>query len=310
MRKVKFKLWNNEIKRHEDATGLFHQWGQEADGEGQSNPIAIIEMDDGEVKTPYAGHVVFIEKMEPAKAQVVVEELRKEIEKLTLYKHCMSYNDSYFGEPAGLVKQVSYQLERLLYAAPLVSEPDDFALDALNKAQEKIRDLKSSPQVAQEPGTQTMQVVETPAGLFAVPDKKEPAQVMALADCHDSCGYIGAECDYPVCKLSAASPVVTQPSEQAGAVGALPDSISAFPDLNTWGNELHQLVDKAKSDLSHHSELDAEHKKHSMRVGEAVSYWKSKWPESLTSGVMYFNGERILREEFIDRARAAEEKKA
>lgn len=34
--------------------------------------------------------------------------------KLTQWLHCMSYNDSYFGEPAGLVKQVTHELYRLI----------------------------------------------------------------------------------------------------------------------------------------------------------------------------------------------------
>ena len=38
--------------------------------------------------------------------------------KLTQWLHCMSHNDSYFGEPAGLVKQVTGELNRLIGAAP------------------------------------------------------------------------------------------------------------------------------------------------------------------------------------------------
>ena len=34
--------------------------------------------------------------------------------KLTQWLHCMSYNDSYFGEPSGLVKQVTAELNRLI----------------------------------------------------------------------------------------------------------------------------------------------------------------------------------------------------
>ena len=37
--------------------------------------------------------------------------------KLTHWLHCMSYNDSYFGEPAGLVKQVTTELNRLIGTA-------------------------------------------------------------------------------------------------------------------------------------------------------------------------------------------------
>jgi len=43
----------------------------------------------------------------------IIEEIVQEIAKLGEWKHCMSYNDSYFGEPQGLVKRVAYQLERL-----------------------------------------------------------------------------------------------------------------------------------------------------------------------------------------------------
>jgi len=38
--------------------------------------------------------------------------------KLTDWLYCMSYNDSYFGEPAGLVKQVTSELNRLIVNAP------------------------------------------------------------------------------------------------------------------------------------------------------------------------------------------------
>lgn len=37
-----------------------------------------------------------------------------EIGKLSHWKHCMSYNTSYFGEPAGLLKQTVYELDRLI----------------------------------------------------------------------------------------------------------------------------------------------------------------------------------------------------
>lgn len=49
-----------------------------------------------------------------AAANPVADALVSEIEKLSRWKHCMSYNDSYFGEPAGLVKRAVYQLDRLL----------------------------------------------------------------------------------------------------------------------------------------------------------------------------------------------------
>lgn len=39
--------------------------------------------------------------------------------KLTSWRHCMSYNDSYFGEPPGLLKQVVAELERLMPPHPV-----------------------------------------------------------------------------------------------------------------------------------------------------------------------------------------------
>lgn len=38
----------------------------------------------------------------------------KAAQRLVTWRYCMSYNDSYFGEPAGLVKQVADELERLM----------------------------------------------------------------------------------------------------------------------------------------------------------------------------------------------------
>ena len=38
--------------------------------------------------------------------------VRRLIGRLAQWQHCMSYNDSYFGEPAGLVKQVTAELVR------------------------------------------------------------------------------------------------------------------------------------------------------------------------------------------------------
>lgn len=45
--------------------------------------------------------------------QEVIDEIKAEVRRLADWKHMMSYNDSYFGEPGGLVKQATYQLERL-----------------------------------------------------------------------------------------------------------------------------------------------------------------------------------------------------
>jgi len=52
----------------------------------------------------------------PAAAQPAAWE--HHAKKLTQWLHCMSYNDSYFGEPAGLVKQVTASLNRLIGATP------------------------------------------------------------------------------------------------------------------------------------------------------------------------------------------------
>ena len=43
-------------------------------------------------------------------APVVGEHVRRLVGKLAQWQHCMSYNESYFGEPAGLVKQVTAEL--------------------------------------------------------------------------------------------------------------------------------------------------------------------------------------------------------
>lgn len=42
-----------------DYIGTFHQFGQEADGEGQSNPVAIVERANGQVETVVAWLVQF-----------------------------------------------------------------------------------------------------------------------------------------------------------------------------------------------------------------------------------------------------------
>jgi hypothetical protein len=38
----------------------------------------------------------------------------------------------------------------------------------------------------------------------------------------------------------------------------------------------------------------------SLILGQAVANHNGVWPENLTSGVMFFNGERITKEEFFD----------
>ena len=47
-----------------------------------------------------------------------IESLRQQLAKLTMqcekvvkWKHAMSYNDSYFGEPAGDLKRIVYEIE-------------------------------------------------------------------------------------------------------------------------------------------------------------------------------------------------------
>lgn len=41
------------------------------------------------------------------------------------------------------------------------------------------------------------------------------------------------------------------------------------------------------------------------RIGEAVCYWRMRWPDELPSGIMFFNGARITRDEFNARAALA-----
>ncbi len=52
-------------------------------------------------------------------AAIEIESLRQQLASLTMqcekvvrWKHLMSYNDSYFGEPAGDLKRVVYEIER------------------------------------------------------------------------------------------------------------------------------------------------------------------------------------------------------
>ncbi len=56
-----------------------------------------------------------IQKTQPEQKPMAWERHAK---KLTDWLYCMSYNDSYFGEPAGLVKQVTSELNRLIVNAP------------------------------------------------------------------------------------------------------------------------------------------------------------------------------------------------
>lgn len=43
--------------------------------------------------------------------------LKKTLEKIDKYRLCMSYNDSYFGEPEGTVKRVCSELQHCIDAA-------------------------------------------------------------------------------------------------------------------------------------------------------------------------------------------------
>lgn len=66
MREVKvFKMESQEIfgvsrsVKVFDAIALFHQFAQEADGEGHSTPVAIVERADGQVETVYTHLIAF-----------------------------------------------------------------------------------------------------------------------------------------------------------------------------------------------------------------------------------------------------------
>lgn len=93
MRQVQVFKWEQQVidgcrqgVRLPDFIGTFHQFGQEADGEGQSNPVAIVESPDGQVHTVYASLMQFLPSkfrpMDPpamlvASAAQVADELRK-----------------------------------------------------------------------------------------------------------------------------------------------------------------------------------------------------------------------------------------
>jgi hypothetical protein len=63
MRKVEAKVWDEQEKKLLPKICHFHAWGQEADGEGQSNPVAIVELEDGQVATVWAPNVKFLEPL-------------------------------------------------------------------------------------------------------------------------------------------------------------------------------------------------------------------------------------------------------
>lgn len=58
-------------------------------------------------------------------------------QKLTKWLLCMSYNDSYFGEPKGLVKQVTSELDRLIGVRNQVAQSK---LDLANKLADELID--------------------------------------------------------------------------------------------------------------------------------------------------------------------------
>lgn len=102
--------------------------------------------------------------------------------KLTRWLHCMSHNDSYFGEPAGLVKQVTGELNRLIGAAPQQEaqepcqtctamartammdqvsfdrKPDCYAIRQItdDEGVEEWEDIRTSPDVAREEANNMM----------------------------------------------------------------------------------------------------------------------------------------------------------
>ena len=46
------------------------------------------------------------------------KKLHAKIAEFTRWKHCMSYNDNYFGEPEGLLKRIAYELDRMTHSPP------------------------------------------------------------------------------------------------------------------------------------------------------------------------------------------------
>jgi hypothetical protein len=83
------------------------------------NPWSGDRRHAGDVGSDPFGHLI-LPPGEPifAESISVSEEFIREVKKLTQWRFCMSYNDSYFGEPQGLVKRITAQLDRLIPAAP------------------------------------------------------------------------------------------------------------------------------------------------------------------------------------------------
>jgi len=68
MREVKIFKWEQQVidgvrknVKVLDQVALFHQFGQEADDEGHSNPVAIVECADGRVETVVAWMIQFVD---------------------------------------------------------------------------------------------------------------------------------------------------------------------------------------------------------------------------------------------------------
>lgn len=107
------------------------------------------------------------------RAQPEGEDLRAEIEKLISYKHCMSYNDSYFTEPAGMLKRLVFQLDRLL-GASAKAKPEGEASEGPHYMLDQFVEANSAPLSSYEP-------------------EGEAPQAVAHAEAREcsSCGHIG-----------------------------------------------------------------------------------------------------------------------
>lgn len=69
--------------------------------------------------------------------------------KLTQWRNCMSYNDSYFGEPPGLLKQVVGELERLMPPHPVkAAKAEGLALGLDMKLAEFIKNAEVTSDMA------------------------------------------------------------------------------------------------------------------------------------------------------------------
>ena len=84
MREVKVFKWEQQTingcrtsVKVLDTAAWFHQFAQEADGEGQSNPVAIIERADGRVDTVFAPMVQFLEHHVDADLIAALREIAK-----------------------------------------------------------------------------------------------------------------------------------------------------------------------------------------------------------------------------------------